>query len=167
MNTKRITALILTPFLALLILVTPVLAGVPRFNKANASGPDKDGNLKVSFTASVYKNHGAYVSTHATREATYACKPADGNFLPNPIYEIVSDEFEYGTGFQAKGGSINGVFAIPPPAASITCGEGMVVALAMVTYSNVGVIGWMEGGEWPFFKNIPGTFSATYYGYTP
>ena len=170
MNKKRITGVSLTLFLALLIMVTPVLAGGPNFGKLSASGPDAAGRLTVSFKLSGLGNKTrAPVVAHADVDAIYACKPANGDFPTNPIHEDISTFATSSGDFSVKKGSTEGVLIILPPATFLTC-EGMVVALAMVTYSNVSMSTYIgQEGEWPVFevKNIPGIFSAMYYGYTP
>jgi hypothetical protein len=170
MNIKRLTAVGLTLFLTFILLVTPVLAGGPHFGKLNASGPDAAGSLTVSFKISGLGNSTwTPVSAHADVDAIYACKPANGDFPTNPIHEDISTFASPSGDFSVKKGSTEGVLIIQPPATSLTC-EGMVVALAMVTYSSVILSTYIgQEGEWPVFKvkDIPGIFSATYYGYTP
>jgi hypothetical protein len=160
MNTKRITAVIVTLFLALVIMVTPVLAGKPHFGKANASG-----SLTVELSSS-----GLYsLSASANRDAIYACKPAVGDFPPNPIpQEEVTDTVYGGGGFigHCEHDVCRGVITITPPATSLSCDGDTVVTLAMITYSEVFVFGGYPDMNW-LFKKIHGTYSETYYGYTP
>jgi hypothetical protein len=170
MNTKKITAVCLTLFLALLLTVTPVLAGKPHFSQPIVSGPDAAGSLTVSFKISGLGNRTwANVIALADVDAIYACKPANGDFPPNPLHEDISAFANPSGEFSVKKGSAEGILIILPPATSLSC-EGMVVALAMVTYSGLSLSTYIgQEGEWPVFetRDIPGTFSATYYGYTP
>ena len=170
MNTKRITAIGLTLCLALVTLVTPVLAGTPHIGKAKATRPDDAGNLTGSFSVS---GVGGYnwisVAISGDSEAFYACKPAEGNFLPGIIPERVSTSIYIGISLTPVKGSVAGVSIIPPPGTDLQCEEGLIAALALITYSNLMVSTTYYGSEWPMFdsKSIPSTFSATYYGYTP
>jgi hypothetical protein len=171
MNKKRITGVGLTLFLALLIMVTPVLAGKPHFTKASASGPDGSGALAVSFTLNgLGKLPNIPVEVIGDLEAIYACKPAEGNFPPDPVRQVVSNHFQPQHNYIIEKGSVSDVFVITPTGSNLTCDNGMSVTLAMITYSNVEVVTviFYGLGDWEWvIKNIPGTFSATYYGYTP
>jgi hypothetical protein len=161
MNTKRITAVSLTLFLALVLSVTPVLAGPPHFSKLHASNPDNAGNLTVSYnTAGVYSISG---SINVASEAVYACKPADGNFPLNPTKQVIPG------GSSAGIGPLKGDVTFPPPLPPtfLTCDEGMIVALAMVTYSGLEAYAFYDNDFNYIYKSVKGTFSATYYGYKP
>ena len=170
MNKKRITGVSLTLFLALLIMVTPVFAGTPHIAKAKATGPDDAGNLTVNFSVSgVGAYNWTYVGISGDSEAYYACKPAEGNFLPGIIPERVSTSIYIGIELTPTKGSVEGSSIIPPPGTDLQCEAGMVAILALITYSNIMLSTTYYGSEWPMFdtKSIRGTFSATYYGYTP
>lgn len=164
MNTKRITAVSLMLFLALLLTVTPVLAARPHFGNVGASGPDATGNLTVDFSS-----FGLYsISAHAGRDAIYACKPANGDFLPNPIQQEVTDTGGFGitSGHYDKNYVFRGVIIIPPPPPSLTCEGDMIIALAMISYDGMYIAGGYPDMNW-IIKPINGNHSATYYGYTP
>jgi hypothetical protein len=170
MKTNKITAAGLTLFLAFIILVTPVLAATPHIAKAKATGPDDAGNLTVSFSVSgVGKYSWTSVIISGDSEAFYACKPAEGNFQPGTIPERVSTSINIGLELTPVKGSVAGSSIIPPPGIDLQCEAGTVATLALITYSNLVLTTIYYGSEWPMFdsKSIQGTFSATYYGYTP
>ena len=75
MNTKRITAVTITIFVTLLIMVAPAFAINPHFGKVSVSGPDDVGNLTVDYNA-----HGIYypplaATVFGSRDTIFACKP--------------------------------------------------------------------------------------------
>jgi hypothetical protein len=171
MNIRRITAVGLILFLAFVMLVTPVFAGKPHFTKASASGPDSSGALAVSFTLNgLGKLPNIPIEVTGDLEATYACKPAEGNFPPDPLRQVVSINFQPQHNYIIEKGSVSDVFVITPPGSTLICDAGMFVALAMITYSNVEAVTVIFHGlgDWEWvIREVPGTFSATYYGYTP
>ncbi len=165
MNTKRITTLILTLFLALLLTVTPVLAGHYHFGNVSASGPDATGNLTIDFSSFGLHSIGA----SADRDAIYACKPLNGDFLPNPIQQEVIDTGGgvVTSGHYDKNGVFRGEIIIPPPPPpSLTCEGDMIITLAMISYDGMYISGGYPDMNW-IRKPINGNHSATYYGYTP
>jgi hypothetical protein len=170
MTTYRITAISLTLFLAMLLIVTPVLAGTPHISKAKATGPDAAGNLTGSFTVSGLSEYNwAFVGITGVSESVYACKPAEGNFLPNPVAQVISSSFDIHDNLTPTKGSVTGDSLITSPETDLTCDEGMNATLAMITYSNLELQTTYYEGQWPMYatKSINGTFSATYYGYKP
>jgi hypothetical protein len=164
MKTKK-TAVCLTLFLALLIMVTPVLAGHYHFGNVNASGPDANGNLIVDFSS-----FGLYsIGASAGRDAIYACKPANGDFPSNPIQQEVTDTGGSGitSGYYDKNNVFRGEIIItPPPPPSFTCDGDLIIALAMISYDGTVIGGGYPDMNW-ITKPINGNHSATYYGYTP
>lgn len=165
MNARRITAISLTLFLALLIMATPVLAGHYHFGNVAASGPDANGNLTIDFSSSGLYSIGA----SAERDAIYACKPSNGDFLPNPIKQEVIDTGGSGitSGHYDKNGNFRGIIIIPPPPPlSLSCEGGMIIALAMISYDGVYIAGGYPDMNW-VIKPVNGNHSATYYGYKP
>jgi hypothetical protein len=165
MNIRRITAVSLMLFVALLITVTPVLAVTHHFGNVNASGPDATGNLTIDFSAS-----GLYsIAAGARRDAIYACKPANGDFLPNPMPQeeiIDTGGYDITSGHYDRNNVFRGIIIIPPPPPSLTCEGDMIIALAMITYDELFLAGGYPDMNW-IRKPIHGTHSATYYGYSP
>jgi hypothetical protein len=165
MTKNKITAVSITLFLALFLTVTPVLAGHHHFGNVSASGPDATGNLIIDFSSSGLYSIGA----SAERDAIYACKPSNGDFLPNPIQQEVIDTggSDIISGHYDKNGFFRGVIIIPPPPPpSLTCEEGAIITLAMISYDGVIIAGGYPDMNW-IIKPINGNHSATYYGYPP
>jgi hypothetical protein len=162
MNTRRITTISLTLFLALLIMVTPVFAGQPHFGKLHASGPDNVGNLTVSYSVGgfPYGIMGGFIEVSS--EAIYACKPADGNFPLTPDKQVITGGSSY-----PLGGPTKGEVLFQPPETSLFCDPPMIVALAMVTYNGLDACAIYDFDLNYVCKSAKGTFSEIYYGYTP
>lgn len=172
MKTNRIIIIGATLILSFVMLITPVLAGGGHFIKAEASGPDNAGNLTLSFLMSALgKRTWINVNGFATRDAIYACKPVGQDFLSDTTYVSVTDYAYPNVYLTVEKGKAEGVLPLSPPWTSLSCDEGMEVALAMITYSdvNVSAVIGIDLNGWPVITNkeIPGTFSATYYGFTP
>ena len=166
MNAKRISGVGTTLFLAFLIMVTPVFAAAnPHFGKVNPSGPDDEGSLTVDFSAGGIYYPPLGVNVSATRDTIFACKPPVGDFPPNPYQQEIIDTVQGGTVARCVN-SCRGSITIPPPVTSLTCEGSMIPTLAMIIYSDLNIYG-IFGDFQVLQKKINGTYSATYYGYTP
>jgi hypothetical protein len=166
MNSKRLFVTVLACILALLFMVTPVLAMTPHFGKTSVKGPGDDGSLTVDFNANGVYYPPLGVNVNGTRDTIFACKLPDENFPLDPITQEVIDSAVGGAVALCEHSSCKGSIVIPPPGTSLICEGNMAPYLAMITYSDLNIYG-IFGDLHGFQKKINGIYSATYYGYTP
>ena len=134
------------------------LAQNAHFIRADAAGPNNQGNLVVNFKiAGLGDNQTITVTASADATALYACQNKGGNFPSDPKKQVVSGPVSASGEFTSgKNGSISDSLTLSPPPSTLTCPGGQRVVLANVSYTNVQVSG---GGD---TADIPGTFSRTF-----
>jgi hypothetical protein len=140
------------------VIATPAIAASPHFIRADAAGPNAQGNLAVNFKiAGLGDNQTITVTTTANATALYACQNNGGNFPSDPKKQQVSGPVSASGQFTSgKNGQITGSLTLMPPASTLDCPGGQREVLANVSYTNVQVSG---GGD---TESIPGTFSRTF-----
>lgn len=131
----------------------------PHFIRADALGPDENGNLTVAFKiAGLGDNVTLTVTTSANVSAVYACMNNGGNFPEDPKKQEVTGVVTVSGDFTSgKNGQIEGILTLTPPASTLECPPGQTSVLVSVIYTNVQVSG---GGD---TRSIPGTFSRLFY----
>lgn len=136
------------------------MAANPHFIRADAEGPDADGDLLVSFKiAGLGDAVTTTVTASADATAVWACRNNGGNFPEDPkkqeVRGPVSSSGEFTSG---KNGQITASLTLSPPPATIDCPPGQTLVLVSVTYENVQVSSPDAGTE-----SIEGTFSRTFF----
>ena len=141
------------------VIATPAIAASPHFIRADAAGPNAQGNLAVNFKiAGLGDNQTITVTATANATALYACQNNGGNFPSDPKKQLVSGPVSASGQFTSgKNGQITGSLTLMPPASTLDCPGGQHEVLARVSYTNVQVSG---GGD---TESIPGTFSRTFF----
>ncbi|MCI0438545.1 MAG: hypothetical protein L0177_05380 [Chloroflexi bacterium] len=136
------------------------VAANPHFIRADASGPDANGNLTVSFKiAGLGDTVTTTVTASADATAVYACRNNGGNFPEDPKKQEVSGPVSASGEFTSgKNGQITGSLTLSPPASTLECPPGQNRVLVSVAYTNVAVSEPNAGTE-----SIPGTFSRTFF----
>ncbi len=138
------------------------LAQSPHFISESASGPDRDGNLIVSFKeAGLGSNVSIAYDATASATATYACINGGGNNPKATNKETVSGPVSAtGTFSSGKNGSISQSLTVGPPSpGSFSCPGGQAMVLADVSYTNVSIMDTTDG----IAENIPGTFARVFF----
>lgn len=142
------------------LMVGEASAANPHFNRADADGPNENGNLEVSFKiAGLGDNVTTTVTASADATAVYACQNNGGNFPSDPNKQEVSgpvsasDELTSG-----RNGQITGSLTLMPPPSTLDCPPGQNEVLVSVEYTNVEVSEPNAGTE-----DIPGTFSRIFF----
>ena len=141
------------------VIATPAIAASPHFIRADAAGPNAQGNLAVNFKiAGLGDNQTITVTATANATALYACQNNGGNFPSDPKKQLVSGPVSASGQFTSgKNGQITGSLTLMPPASTLDCPGGQHEVLARVSYTNVQVSG---GGD---TESIPATFSRTFF----
>jgi hypothetical protein len=155
---KTMAALVVA--VALMLVASPALAAAPHFVRADATGPNADGTLTVTFKiAGLGDTVTTTVTASAGATALYACRNNGGNFPSDPKKQLVSGPVSASGEFTSgKNGQITGSLTLSPPASTLDCPSGQHVVLARVSYTNVAVSEPNAGTE-----PIPGTFSRIFF----
>jgi len=143
-----------------MLAASPALAAAPHFVRADATGPNADGTLTVTFKiAGLGDTVTTTVTASAGATALYACRNNGGNFPSDPKKQLVSGPVSASGEFTSgKNGQITGSLTLSPPASTLDCPSGQHVVLAQVSYTNVAVSEPNAGTE-----PIPGTFSRIFF----
>lgn len=143
-----------------MLAASPALAAAPHFVRADATGPNADGTLTVTFKiAGLGDTVTTTVTASAGATALYACRNNGGNFPSDPKKQLVSGPVSASGEFTSgKNGQITGSLTVRPPASTLSCPGGQHEVLANVTYTNVAVSEPNAATQ-----SIPGTFSRTFF----
>jgi len=157
---RRLFMAALVAAVALMLAASPALAAAPHFVRADATGPNADGTLTVTFKiAGLGDTVTTTVTASADATALYACRNNGGNFPSDPKKQLVSGPVSASGEFTSgKNGQITGSLTLSPPASTLDCPSGQHVVLARVSYTNVAVSEPNAGTE-----PIPGTFSRIFF----
>lgn len=146
----RTTAILLALFMAL---TTPAAhASDPHFGHTDASGPDDNGSLTISFTM-VNLSIGARITVTASSlaKATYACQNRGGNFPSDPKKKEEVEWVATSGKFTANlFGRIRGKLVLDPPHSTLKCPPGQKKVLMSISHedahvSAIGVTAWIDG----------------------
>ncbi len=157
---RRLFMAAMVAAVALMLAASPALAAAPHFVRADATGPNADGTLTVTFKiAGLGDTVTTTVTASADATALYACRNNGGNFPSDPKKQLVSGPVSASGEFTSgKNGLITGSLTLSPPASTLDCPSGQHVVLARVSYTNVAVSEPNAGTE-----PIPGTFSRIFF----
>jgi hypothetical protein len=147
-------------FVTALALAAVAAAAAPHFVRADAAGPNAQGNLIVNFKiAGLGDTVTTTVTASADATAVYACQNKGGNFPSDPKKTQASGPVSASGEFTSgKNGSISGSLTLMPPPTTLDCPGGQREVLVSVSYTNVAVSEPNAGTE-----PIPGTFSRTFF----
>jgi hypothetical protein len=160
---SRIISVLSLMFAAIIGLAGPAFAQNPHFNTADATGPNNNGSLSVSFRIVGLGSHETINATaSANAEVKYACQNNGGNFPPAPNHQEFSRQVQTsGTFTASRSGQVRGTLTISPPAPTLTCPRGQHIVLVSVSYTNVQVSA--DTSEGTLSQGVPGTFTRVFF----
>ena len=160
---RRIISILSLAFAAILALAGPASAQNPHFVRADATGPNNNGSLSVTFFIAGLGSHETVtVTTSADVTAKFACQNRGGNFPPAANHQEISTTVQTSGNFTAtRSGQVRGTLTLSPPQPSLQCPPGQHRVLVSITYTNVQITAVTSEGT--INQSVPGTFSRVFF----
>lgn len=160
---RKITTVVSLMFAAIIGLAGPAFAQNPHFNRADATGPNNNGSLTVTFRIVGLGSHETITATaSADAQVKFACQNNGGNFPAAPNHQEFSRTVSTSGTFTAtRSGQVNGTLTIFPPSPTLVCPRGQHIVLVSVSYTNVQISA--NTSEGTISQGVPGTFARVFF----
>lgn len=160
---RRIISIISLAFAAIIALAGPASAQNPHFVRADATGPNNNGSISVTFfIAGLGSRETISVTASADATVKYACQNRGGNFPPAANHQEFSTTVQNsGTATATRSGQVRDTLTLAPPAPTLQCPPGQHVVLVSVSYTNVQVTAVTSEGT--ISQSVPGTFTRVFF----